>query len=503
MLENFQGLIKILGISLLLAALWIFFAAYDPAAFLSSSNLENLLRRTALYGVLGIGVAFVIISSGIDLSIGSLVCLSACLLATFLHVDYVALDSTDVLNVDANNKTLVIRQAAGLESGDFVWYDAGRRNRSLLTVTEVVSTKSLGNKRQLIVTGELKKDFESTDGSAVAKISKAFPIVEVQSKASEEEGTVVKFNSGFPSLASRDRISFVHPTSSSREAIVASSWNSEVALQDTISGLDTNFVAVPIRRQPRMSIPVAMAAVVAIALGLGLIHGLLITRLSLPPFVVTLCGLLIYRGVSRSLTNDETVGFIEYSDSLGRLSSGRWEIIGASADGWPGENGFGVPYVFLLFVALTVLAMIALNLTVWGRHLLAVGQNEEATRYSGINTKRITMMTYLICAGLAGVGGILHGIDSNSISPAGFGTFFELDAIAAAVLGGCSLRGGQGSILGVVVGTALMQTLHAAIVLLKISDEMELTIIGVVILLGVLGDELLHRTAAAMKRRSA
>jgi ribose transport system permease protein len=95
--------------------------------------------------------------------------------------------------------------------------------------------------------------------------------------------------------------------------------------------------------------------------------------------------------------------------------------------------------------------------------------------------------------------GILFALDSNSVSPSSFGNFFELYAIAAAVLGGCSLRGGEGTILGVVVGTAVMQVLNNLILLMKISDELEFAIIGLVILLGVIGDEVVRRWSARRK----
>ena len=97
---------------------------------------------------------------------------------------------------------------------------------------------------------------------------------------------------------------------------------------------------------------------------------------------------------------------------------------------------------------------------------------------------------------MAAVGGILFAVDSNSVAPSSFGNFFELYAIAAAVLGGCSLRGGEGGILGVVIGTAVMQTLYNLIVLMKISDTLEFAIIGLVILLGVVADELVKRLAS-------
>ena len=85
------------------------------------------------------------------------------------------------------------------------------------------------------------------------------------------------------------------------------------------------------------------------------------------------------------------------------------------------------------------------NWTARGQYLLALGRNEEAARYSGINTKRMVVLAYVLCALAAGLGGILFALDVNSVQPSGFGNFYELYAIAAAVLGGCSLRGGEGT----------------------------------------------------------
>ena len=108
---------------------------------------------------------------------------------------------------------------------------------------------------------------------------------------------------------------------------------------------------------------------------------------------------------------------------------------------------------------------------------------------------------YVLCSGLAGVGGILFSLDLNSIQPSGLGEFYELYAIAAAVLGGCSLRGGEGTITGVIIGTAVMRVLYNAINILGIPTHLEFAIIGAVILTGVVADEMVKRVAA--RRRAA
>lgn len=228
----------------------------------------------------------------------------------------------------------------------------------------------------------------------------------------------------------------------------------------------------------------ALLAVVVLSLAIGLMHGLLITRLGLQPFVVTLCGLLFYRGFARWLTHDQVQGFGSSYEGLRQLAIGKVSL-----------GGFALPIPFFLLVLAGVLAALFLNRTIWGRYLLALGRNETAARYSGIQIERMKILAYVLCSGTAGLGGILFALDVNSVQPAAHGNFYELYAIAAAVLGGCSLRGGEGSILGVVIGAAVMRLLYNAINVSGIPTQLEFAIIGAVILAGVIADELIRRLA--------
>ncbi len=238
------------------------------------------------------------------------------------------------------------------------------------------------------------------------------------------------------------------------------------------------------------SVPAALTAVMLVSLVIGVAHGLLITKMRLQPFVVTLCGLLIYRGAARYVTDDQSQGFGNSFLGLKFLAKGEIHIVG----------DFDLPFPFVIMLVTGIVAAVFLNRTIYGRYLLALGRNETAARYSGINTDAMKIIAYVICSGLAGVAGVLFALDLNSVQPSGLGEFYELFAIAGAVLGGCSLRGGEGSILGVIIGTAVLRVLYNSINILHIPTHLEFAIIGAVILCGVIADELVKRFAA--KRRA-
>jgi ribose transport system permease protein len=227
----------------------------------------------------------------------------------------------------------------------------------------------------------------------------------------------------------------------------------------------------------RLQIPWPVAALVVLLLGLllGLAHGLLITKLRMQPFVVTLCGLLIYRGASRGYTADATAGF----------------PFGST---YPGLDFFvarpwGVPTSLIVFLIVAVVSWFVLHRSVFGRYLFAVGKNEEAAKFSGIRTSVVITAAYVICAGLTAIAAIFLAMYTRSVSPSSHANFYELYAIAAAVLGGFSLRGGEGSIVGVILGTILLQILQNLVNLLGIPSSLNFAVMGTVILVGVLVDQ--------------
>ena len=486
--------VKVLGIALLLVGLWVVMAIAVPESFLTGNNIENLLRRTAMYGVLGIGVAFVIITAGIDLSIGSIVCLSGCLLTILLSVEYEPFASEQVFAIDPEQQIIVVEgKPEHFQTGDSLRYFGGTKARSdVVTLTGTSATNfpdedGSDNRVGTILKVEGLKGNRDRRGT----VAKVYPV-----KLVDANSSTVVVTGRHAELAERDQVTFVHPTGGLERLVVTSAEilgeDTRILLAGDPGAVSDEWLAMPLARHQRMAVPFALLTVLLFGLFLGFVHGLLVTKLKLQPFVVTLCGLLFYRGISRWLVDDQTVGLgNEYDSSLGPLASGKFVL-------WTGVEGetFGIPYPFFILVLVAVLAAVFLNKTIYGRYMLALGRNEEAARFSGINTDRMTIIAYVICTCIAALGGILFAVDSNSVAPSSFGNFFELYAIAAAVLGGCSLRGGEGGILGAVIGTAVMQTLYNLIVLMKISDTLEFAIIGMVILLGVIADEVIKRTVA-------
>ncbi|WP_081444969.1 ABC transporter permease [Blastopirellula marina] len=275
------------------------------------------------------------------------------------------------------------------------------------------------------------------------------------------------------------------------------------------------------------NLPPAAAIMMVLVMStlLGLVYGLLITKLKLQPFVVTLCGLLILRGLARATAGGSSVGgfqrlsyLINYEwgsipvPFLPWINEGYWSFHKwlPSRGDQPGHfalNDAGerisldwydwVPLhpPILYLAAIAIIAAIFLNWTVFGRHLKALGKNEQAARYSGVRTDTMVIISYMICTAMAGVAGVLFSIDIGSVMPSTFGNFYELYAIAAAVLGGCSLRGGEGSIIGVVIGTAILRVLQNSIEMWSI-QELEFAVVGGVILIGVIADEIARRIIA-------
>jgi ribose transport system permease protein len=231
----------------------------------------------------------------------------------------------------------------------------------------------------------------------------------------------------------------------------------------------------------------AIAAVLALGACIGIANGLLATKLRVQAFVVTLCGLFIYRGAARWLAGDQVKGLGTEFESLKYWLSDSKDVL-------------GLPMSLVIFCLLAVIASVFLHMSVYGRYLFAVGSNDQAARYSGIAVDRYRILAYVICSSLAALFSILFLLEQNSVQPSNTGSFFELYAIAGAVLGGCSLRGGEGSVLGVIIGTAILWILPNFTKMWGVPSQLEYTVIGAALLIGALLDEGLRRRGLSRAR---
>ncbi len=229
-----------------------------------------------------------------------------------------------------------------------------------------------------------------------------------------------------------------------------------------------------------IGVPWALAIPISILLGgvCGLVSGLLITRLALPPFIATLAMMSIARGLANLITDGSQI--IGYPDWFTALSIHRY-------------FGYVTPTVGM-FIVLAILAWIFFKYRPNGRALYAIGGNIEVARLAGIDTKFLTTATYTVCGLLCGLGGMVMAARLDSSQPtAGLG--YELDTIAAVVIGGASLSGGIGKVGGTIMGVLIIGVLRNGLNLTKVSPFVQQIVIGVVIVVAVVMDTLRRRSA--------
>lgn len=217
---------------------------------------------------------------------------------------------------------------------------------------------------------------------------------------------------------------------------------------------------------------VGTAAIAAMIVGLlgGLLQGVTITRLGVPAFVVTLGGMTVFRGMTLILSNGGPISTFDESYRF-----------------W-GQGKIGeVPVPVIIFLGFALLAHIILRYTRYGRHVYAIGGNREAARLSGLNINRLTVSVYVIVGFFCGLGGFVLSSRLNS-SEAVAGIGYELTVIASVVIGGTSLFGGEGRVLGTVIGSLLIGVLINGLVLMNVSSYVQQIVIGVIIILAVAFD---------------
>jgi inositol transport system permease protein len=232
-----------------------------------------------------------------------------------------------------------------------------------------------------------------------------------------------------------------------------------------------------------------LAALAAIALGMvgGYLQGFAITRLKVPPFVVTLGGMSAFRGAALLFAAGGPIsGFEPNLVWWGQGKTGRLPVL-----------DWQIPIPVIIFLVFAILAHIVLRYTRYGRQVYAIGGNPEAARLSGLNVRAVVTSVYVIMGFFSGLGAFVLAARLNS-AEAVAGTGYELTVIASVVIGGTSLFGGVGTIFGTVIGTVLIGVLLNGLVLMNVSSYMQQIIIGVIIVLAVAFD-----TFAKSRRRTA
>jgi ribose transport system permease protein len=238
-------------------------------------------------------------------------------------------------------------------------------------------------------------------------------------------------------------------------------------------------------------VPAGMLAGVLVGALCGVVNGVAVTWLRLPPFIATLGMMLVARGVALQITDAKAIGGL--GDSFAELGNGSlWRVATVGADGFPDVRFPGIPYPVLLMVVLAIAVAVMLNRTTLGRHLYAIGSNGEAARLSGVNVRGVTLFAYILSGTLAGLTGCVLASRLVTAQPSE-GLMYELDAIAAAVIGGTSLSGGVGTISGTVIGAFVIGILRNGLNMGGVSAFTQQIVIGLVILLTVWIDQMRHR----------
>lgn len=222
--------------------------------------------------------------------------------------------------------------------------------------------------------------------------------------------------------------------------------------------------------------PVALGVMLGLLAGglMGYFNGFCVTILNLPPMIATLGMQSIARGVAYTVTGGYPIGSLPDA----------FKFIGLG-------NILNIPTPIVLMVVLAALAVFFLNKTVIGRRIYAIGGNEEGARISGVAVNRVKRLVYTICGLTAAISGIAMAARLG-VGQSTAGQGYEMDAIAATVIGGASLSGGSGSIVGAIIGAAIMGVLRNGLVLLDVSAYWQQTVIGLVIIAAVSLDNLRH-----------
>lgn len=232
-----------------------------------------------------------------------------------------------------------------------------------------------------------------------------------------------------------------------------------------------------------LPIPIGILGGVMAGTLAGLVNGILISRMKIPPFIATLGMLYATKGLSLVISELKPIYF---NDTPVFREMAMGSVLGKIIP------GFEIPNAVLILFGAAIIAHLILSRTILGRYTYALGSNEEATRLSGVNVAAWKTAVYALGGLFSGVGGVLMAARLNSAQPA-LGAGYELDAIAAVVIGGTSLSGGEGSILGTIIGAFIISTLTNGLRILSVPQEWQMVVTGGIVVMAVYLDILRRR----------
>ncbi|MEX2139340.1 MAG: ABC transporter permease [Pirellulales bacterium] len=412
-----------------------FFAIADWASggdtFLTVQNLRTVSRQMCVVAVAALGMTVVVISGGIDLSVGSAIALAATVLAWGIH----------------NDAALLVTTGSSFRSASIRLADAQARAQTAHSDDQPHWQAETAHWRDVL------------RGIVERKLATAEAAAEAESESASD--------------ASGQR---------RRQADVRRLQEKLIQLANTEADIEIDnqwFLGV---HNHRATAPLALLLCMATGVAAGLINGALISTLRVVPFIVTLGTMTVFLGLGKLIPEVPIRPEIaEIPGWVGRLT-------------WPQPEPAWMLVASGVWVALVLSATLALMLrfTVLGRHIFAIGSNEAAARLCGINVRRVKLTVYALAGLFTGIAGIYNFSELSQGDPTS-GTGFELRVIAAVVIGGASLSGGRGSVLGALTGAALMATITSGCTQLGLPNPIQDVIVGLIIVAAVTVDQLRQR----------
>jgi ribose/xylose/arabinose/galactoside ABC-type transport system permease subunit len=416
-----------------------FFAVADWLSggdtFFTIQNLRTVSRQTCVVAVAALGMTVIVISGGIDLSVGSAIALAATVLAWGIHNDVALLISTGSSFRSASMRLADAQAHAETAAGD----DAARWPAEAIRLRDVLR------------------------GIVERKLTTAQSAAEAAGQSESDPGEQRRRQADTRRLQSKlDQLLDTHA-----EIKIDNQW----------------FLGVHNHKATAL---LALVLCVATGIAAGLINGALVSTLKVVPFIVTLGTMTVFLGLGKLVPEvpirPEIAGIPAW---IGRLT-------------WPEPEPAWMLVASGVWVALMLSAALALMLrfTVLGRHIFAIGSNEAAARLCGINVRRVKLTVYALSGLFVGIAGVYNFSELSQGDPTS-GMGFELRVIAAVVIGGASLSGGRGSVLGALTGAALMATITSGCTQLGLPNPIQDVIVGLIIVAAVTVDQFRQRRLRA------